>query len=552
MSETDLGTPPSPASDPEGEPDRGRVSTDTETPSRAGRASRGEIVAALLGTVAADAFVFRAVGYSGLAAMFAIFPLLFWIGYGGRAGRALRRTGGCAAIGLVLLVSLRLLWEGSGWAVASGIAAVLGMSIAFAGFTPRVPEGLVLLLRLPLVGGSRMGRWQWRTVWGVDRDSASDDWARLATWGIPAVAVLLFGTIFVAANPDIATWFGSRFGQLVEHVYRWLEHVSAWEIPFCVVALLVLAGLLRPSRSWLRIGPDSDGRSGSRSPSERSPYFGACRNTLVVLIALFVVYLGFEFVTLWRREFPEGFYYAGYAHAGAAWLTVALALATVVLSAIFSGRMLRDPRLGALHRLAWIWSSLNLLLAVSVYNRLSIYVGYNGLTRMRIVGLFGITLVVVGFALVLTKILHRQSFWWLVRAQLFALVLAAIGYSLFPVDYIAHRYNVWRVCQGYLHPSVMIAVKPIDDEGYFPLFGLLDHEDRIIRDGVLAKLAKRQAEIERFSRESRWHWSRFRGSRRLLSRRLREHQSAWQSFREAPDETEAAITRFREYAMRWY
>lgn len=349
----------------------------------------------------------------------------------------------------------------------------------------------MLLLRLPLVGGSRMGRWRRRTVWGVDRDSASDDWARLATWGIPAVAVLLFGTVFVAANPDIATWFGSRFGQLVEHVYRWLEHVSAWEIPFCVVALLVLAGLLRPSRSWLRIGPDSDGRSGSRSPSERSPYFGACRNTLVVLIALFVVYLGFEFVTLWRREFPEGFYYAGYAHAGAAWLTVALALATVVLSAIFSGRMLRDPRLGALHRLAWIWSSLNLLLAV-------------------------------------------------------------IGYSLFPVDYVAHRYNVWRVCQGYLHPSVMIAVKPIDDEGYFPLFGLLDHEERVIRDGVLAMLAKRQTEIDRFSRDSRWHWSRYQGSRRLIDRRLREHQSAWQRFRESPDEAEAATARFRDDAMQWY
>ncbi len=97
MSETEPETPPSPASDPEGEPDHGRgsdperatgqelapdrarASTDTRSPSRAsartGRASRGEIVAALLGTVAADAFVFRAAGYAGLAAMFAAFPL---------------------------------------------------------------------------------------------------------------------------------------------------------------------------------------------------------------------------------------------------------------------------------------------------------------------------------------------------------------------------------------------------------------------------------------------------------------------------------------------
>ena len=454
------------------------------------------------------------------------------------------------ATGLVLLVAMRLAWEGSFGAIASGVAAVLGMSIAFAGFSLRVPEGFVLLMRLPLDGVARLG--QWRTKRGADMEPTNDGWARLATWGMPAAAVLLFGTIFVAANPDVAIWVGRQFGQLVERLFRGLRHVSVWEVPFCVAALLILAGLLRPKRPRIRFGSDAARRSDVRSPPDPSPYYGACQNTLAVLIVLFVVYLGFEFVTLWRREFPKDFYYAGYAHAGAAWLTVALALATAILSAIFSGRILHDPRLKTLHRLAWLWSALNLVLALSVYNRMSIYVGYNGLTRLRIVGFFGITLVVVGFLLVLLKIRHRQAFCWLVRAQLLALVLAVIAYSLFPVDYVAHRYNVWRVRQGYTHPSVMIAVKPSDDEGYFPLFGLLDHQDEIIRDGVLAKLAKRQAEIERSFRETPWHWSRYQGSRRLLYRRLRDHEATWQTFRNAPHETEAAITRFREYAMQWY
>ena len=206
--------------------------------------------------------------------------------------------------------------------------------------------------------------------------------------------------------------------------------------------------------------------------AEKSTWYPAFRNTLITLIGLFAVYLVFEFATLWKHDFPTGFYYAGYAHKGAAWLTFALALATAFLSLIFRNSMLSDPRLGRVRRLAWVWSGLNLLLAVAVYNRLLIYVGYNGMTRMRTVGFFGITLVVIGFCLVLCKIAPTKngsyrSFWWLIRAQLIALLLTVIAYSVFPVDYIANRYNVSRVQAGYLHPSVMIAVKPISDEGVF-------------------------------------------------------------------------------------
>lgn len=39
---------------------------------------------------------------------------------------------------------------------------------------------------------------------------------------------------------------------------------------------------------------------------------------------------------MWFRPFPTGFHYSGYAHEGAFWLTVALAMATITLS--LSGR----------------------------------------------------------------------------------------------------------------------------------------------------------------------------------------------------------------------
>ncbi len=101
--------------------------------------------------------------------------------------------------------------------------------------------------------------------------------------------------------------------------------------------------------------------------------------------------------TLWGREFPRGFHYSGYAHEGAAWLTLALAMATAGLSLVFAGRTLADPRLAVLRRWGNVWAIQNLLLAVAVYHRLHIYIGFNGMTRMRTVGIFGISCVVAGF-----------------------------------------------------------------------------------------------------------------------------------------------------------
>ena len=170
-------------------------------------------------------------------------------------------------------------------------------------------------------------------------------------------------------------------------VLEWVAGISIWEAPFCIAALLLGVGLLRPALPLRTVGPTSN--FAELAPGQAaSPWYAVFRNTLVTLIALFLAYLVFEFTTLFQREFPDGFYYAGYAHQGAAWLTLALALATGLLSLIFRRSMSRDPRVGWVRQLAWAWSGLNLLLAIAVYNRLMIYVGFNGMTRMRMIGFF--------------------------------------------------------------------------------------------------------------------------------------------------------------------
>jgi len=290
-------------------------------------------------------------------------------------------------------------------------------------------------------------------------------------------------------------------------------------------------------------------RANQPSPSSVYP---AMRNTLVTVIALFAVYLAFEFKTLWFREFPEGFYYAGYAHQGAAWLTVALALATVVLSLVFRGSILNDHRLKFLRRLAWIWSAESFVLAIAVYNRLSIYVGFNGLTRMRIVGYFGMTAVVIGFVLVLIKIANNHSFIWLIRRQLWTVAFAIYAYSLTPVDTIAVRYNVRRVLDGDPAPAVQISVQPINAEGLVQLKPLLDAPDETIREGVRALLAERHERAESLAaRREEQGWTAFQIADQLALRKLRESKDAWEVYMD-PEKRETAISKFRQYVHQWY
>ena len=89
-------------------------------------------------------------------------------------------------------------------------------------------------------------------------------------------------------------------------------------------------------------------------------------------------------------------------------------------------------------------------MALAVYHRMHIYINFNGMTRMRTVGLLGITAVVIGFVLVVWKIVHGRGFVWLINRQLWTLAAAIFLYAVLPVDWLVHTYNVRRILRGEL------------------------------------------------------------------------------------------------------
>jgi len=453
-------------------------------------------------------------------------------------------------LAMTLVAGARLLMCGFWLQPIVGGWLLVVFAMMLTGRIPHVLESIQYATQAPIAGFTLF---QYRSYRAKTNRPQRFRLAGLLSFVFPALAVLVFGFLFVLANPDLMTLFGDNLEHFFRSLREWLVDYGPepLEIPFLVFVLLLTAGLIRPVNPKLDM-LELDDEDDERLPEVRSVLYPAYRNTLIAVTVLFAVYIVFEFKTLWFRTFPKGFYYSGYAHEGAFWLTVALALATLTLSVIFRRELLRDERVGKLKKLAWLWSVENFLLAAAVYNRLSIYVGFNGMTRMRVVGFFGISAVVCGFALVVWKIAKAHHFLWLVRKQLWALALFVYLYAVVPVDHCVMTYNVGRILAGDPAPSVQISEHPIDDEGIDVLFPLLQADDEIIRDGVKALLRQRYLEEIQEAADRKadgwtaWSWS----HNRLLSDLEKNEQKLF--FAGGEPARKAAWNRFDEYAYQWY
>lgn len=530
------------------------------------RATWREFLAVALAIGLIDLVIYRGRGYAyaGLSVLFLLFPCFLLLGvppgqlWGAgitiKADRPRQLWKVAVLLGLMLaILSAHLLWCGSPLLVVCGVVLIVGFSMTLAGLRPCIFDlGFYLAQTLP-AGAGGIVRYV-STLTAINPSWPRGFWL---AFGLPAVAVLGFGTIFVLANPDVVAtivlWWQSlsQFLQFQwEHFSpNWLE-VMLW----CVTGWLFI-GLVWPTmqRSALHVLLSCSGTSPQKAPLvPEGLLYVPYRNTLIAVVILFAVYLGFEFKTLWFRVFPKGFHYSGYAHEGAAWLMFALALATLMLSIMFRASVLRDPRLPKLKRWAWIWSAENLILALAVYNRLLIYVNFNGMTRMRVLAFYGMTAVVVGFLLVVWKIARGHDFVWLIRRQLWTLAVALYLLAVTPTDPLVHAYNVRRTLRGDVAPAVQIGFHPIDSAGMLVLHPLLRADDEIIREGIRAMLAERAIELEQRAVEPNWrHWTAYQVADRKLFAHLQATAPDWEQYRDFSKRA-PVLQKFREYVYQWY
>ena len=289
-----------------------------------------ELLSCLLIVVSCDLTIYRGQGFAGLAALFVIGPLLLLVG----VSRLKLDASVWVIAPMLLLSAVRLLWCGSWLNVVVGFPLLAGFAMSLAGLRPYMLDLLAFGVQSIFFGFGGVSAYR-RAMLRVVPSFFRANWM---TIGLPLLAFVVFSLLFLAANPDLWTSFENSFSRLFNILQQWLSEFSPSisEVLFWLLTGCVAIGWLRPATEFLlsRIASQNEmpNDKAEKSVAAPAPLFAAFRNTLVALIALFAVYLAFEFQTLWFRVFPQGFHYSGYAHEGAAWLTVALALATVVLS----------------------------------------------------------------------------------------------------------------------------------------------------------------------------------------------------------------------------
>lgn len=312
---------------------------------------------------------------------------------------------------------------------------------------------------------------------------------------VPLGLSLAFVLVFALANPLVAdglSWIWSG--------------LMALAIP-APVRVLVACSVLGASLYLLRPAPllprDDEGASldGAAGELERV----VARNSLAALCVVFLGYLVLDGIHLVSGRPPEGMTTQIYAHQGAFWLTVALAMLTGTVGFLFRGALAHDPSAHAVRRLAHVWTALGLGLALATYARLGIHIHRSGLSDLRIVGISGITSVVVGMLLTARKLALGRSFVWLVRRQLDALAAVAVIYALLPTHLLSAHVNVARIEAGAYGALLHVGPEVRQIESSAAYLALLDHPDVRVRQGVASALLRQSEALDAYvARRATW------------------------------------------------
>ena len=444
-----------------------------------------------------------ATGGAGLAVAFAAFPALLVAT--ARPRRMSRRL--VALLVGAGLVSLRCLVAPNWVAVLSGLGLTFAIAVALR--APHTTGGpwLRCLGRSVVALPSRLGRLAASRPRLSSRIPHPSGGPALL---LPALLSLLFIGIFALANPFVGEVF-AELGTLFGH----LELPAAGRLFAWAVALLATLLLVRPS--VIRAGRRPQAPVVEATPTRRE----LARNTMVALNAVFAAYLMLEAVTLARGAPPEGMTTQDFAHRGAFWLTVALALLTTVVGVLFKGPLGRDPGARVARRLALGWALQGLVLAGLTYGRIVLHVRASGLSDLRIVGFFGTTLVVLGVLLVIAKVHGERPVGWLLDRQTDAFAVALVLYAVLPTHRLAAEANVARLRAGDDAPLLHAWAQATELESALAWLPLVESDDPVIRQSVAALLLGMRDELRREARtETRWR------ERDLLSGPVRERLEA--------------------------
>jgi len=368
---------------------------------------------------------------------------------------------------------------------------------------------------------------------------------------VPLLVVVVFILIFRAASPVIERLTRVVFDWLIEWIEELWRMLSVARIFSWLFWLMVFAALIRPIAGSFVAEALAKRREGLEEPppARDNSNYATAAATLIAVNLLFIAFHAFDWPTLYfGADLPKGASFSDFARGGCKWLTVGLLLSTAIIGIIFRKRMNFHPGSQLLRGLAYVWAGLNGVLAVGALRRLQIYVDYNGMTRMRILGLYGILLVAAGLILMVVKVKRKKNVTWLVRRDLAALWIAIVLFALTPLDYLSWSYNAQQALNGNHRPLANVLVQKMSPESFPPLIPLLDVKDEKVREGVRSRLSTELLGLRKTRPEN---WTQWQGSHAWALEQLEAVSEKLLLDPASEEKRKSAWERFDSYVKPW-
>ncbi len=298
-----------------------------------------------------------------------------------------------------------------GWTPTAPAAAARTICGAVLRALPRLPHDVRLYRRLRV---GRMG---------------------LSAWIAPVLGALGFLVLFGLGNPLIGHWWGALGDWLGDIGLPAPGRIALWWFA------LLTAWTLARARGRAMVA--SSMASVVREPDAR--WTVRC---LIAFNAAFVLQNGCDLVYLWGGAgLPADMTYASYAHRGAYPLVAAALLAgAFVLVCVRPGGLAERSPLA--RWLVLVFLVQTVVLALSSWWRLDLYVDAYGLSRWRLAALVWMGLVALGLMFIALRIHGRRSSRWLVEANAWALATILLIVAVADSDGLIARHNVARSLHG--------------------------------------------------------------------------------------------------------
>jgi hypothetical protein len=461
---------------------------------------------------------------------------------------------------LCSLVIFRCAWQYGALVVIAGAVLLVAFAVTLRLGQNNIPN---LMASLPLTAIMGVANWPCDLI--AKRRASPSIAAGLkrgvpvAVVAIPLLVCVAFAWVFILSNPIIRDSYTHWYSALEKGLTTFWKNFgpNPTRIIFWLACIYYVSLVLRPAIYKSR--DSSPWQINAVTPGQvydaHDIHYRVALNTLIAVNILFLLYNGVDaYYLLVRDALPAGLNHSQYAHHGAFWLTVALAMTTFVVGCIFHSHLNFHSKRKTLLNWTGLWLLQNFVLASWVFLRINMYVGYNGMTRMRMVALVGTALVVIGLVLVAVKAARKQSLTWLVRKELGAFFLACMLLAVLPMDYLSWRYNAPNIlASDPPRTTVQLVAQPMTPEGLATLTPLLDHPDPIIATGVAAMMGQwyfdeGQAYVDANIALDRW--TRYQMGHAWCARVLANHEDKILAL--VPDQDwDAKIQALRKHTARW-